>query len=310
MYFPYFRGRMYELLALKELAAGSLLNKSIVPVVEPIKITSTFAGLLSAFSQANLELAVIYNPEVGDLSDDPNAFGLLHSKLSSCTNIVSSILMNEYADDAVRALESKGIAKSEMLIVLDRRDFVGNYVELFGTDAPRYTLAPDERQIRRNVNQGRVLFEDKFNKQDKNADYLNEEDEFFSDDHLFYKDEGFEGFGDYSIIGDEYNDGGFAPRAVAIHIVYFDDNDALRVYHFVSDSNIDISDVAGKFHEAVMKLQAWYNAGQSRQLTSALQILLDHAKNGTYPGLPTIKKLSVMHHLELIGKHLDGRMGE
>jgi len=218
--------------------------------------------------------------------------------------------MNEYADDAVRALELKGTSKSEMLAILDRRDFVVNYAELFGTDAPRYTLSPDERQIRRHITSGKVLFEDKFNRRERNADYLDNKDEFFSDDHLFYRDEGFEGFGDYSIIGKNYNEGGFAPRAVAIHIVYFDSENALRVYHFVSDSNIDTSDVARKFHEAVIKLQAWYNAGQSRQLTSALQVLLDHATNGTYPGLPTIKKLSIMHHLELVGRHLDGSIGE
>ena len=308
MYFPYLRGRMYELLALKELATGGFLGRLIIPVVEPIKITSTFDGVLSAFSKANLELAVIYNPEVGELSGEPDTFDLLHSKLSLCKNIIPSILMNEYAYAAIEALDSKGIYKNDILTILNRRDFSENYVELFNASYPRCTLAPDERQIRRNIKDGKILFEDKFNKQDKNADYLKEEDEFFSDDHLYYREEGFEGFGDYSIIGNEYKDGGFAPRAVAIHIVYFDQDNTLRVYHFVADSNIDISDVAGKFHEAVIKLQNWYNDGQSRQLTSALQTLLDHAKDGTFPGLPTIKKLSVMHHLELVGKYLDGDM--
>ena len=310
MYFPYFRGRMYELLALKELAASGLLSKSIIPVVEPIKLTSTFDSLLNAFAKASLDLAVIYNPEVGDLSDEADTFNLLHSKLLPYKNVIPSILMNDSAEAAIESLESKKTPKSNVLTVLDRRDFVENYTELFESDSPKYTLAPDERQIRRNVKLGKVLFEDKFNKQEKNADYLKEDDEFFSEDHLFYIDEGFEGFGDYSIIGNEYNDGGFAPRAVAIHIVYFDKKHVLRVYHFVSDSNIDISDVAGKFHEAVIKLQNWYNNGQTRNLTSALQVLLNHAKDGTYPGLPTIKKLSIMHHLELVGRYLDGSAGK
>ena len=38
MYFPYFRGRQYELLALKELVKYSLLGKSVIPVVEPVKL--------------------------------------------------------------------------------------------------------------------------------------------------------------------------------------------------------------------------------------------------------------------------------
>lgn len=308
MYFPYFRGRMYELIALKELVAGGLLGNSIIPVVEPIKITSTLDSMLNAFARNNSSLAVIYNPEVGDLSGEPNTINLLHTKLSPYRKVISSVLMNEDADSTVLELEAKMISKSNILTILNKRDFVENYSELFESDFPKYTLAPDERQIRRSVKCGKVLFEDKFTKQDKNADYLKNEDEPFSEDHLFYAEEGYEGFGDYSIIGNEYTDGGFAPRAVAIHIVYFDKNDALRIHHFVSDSNFDISDVAGKFHEAVVKLQIWYNNGQERQLTSALQALLDHAQDGTYPGLPTIKKLSIMHHLELIGRHLDGRL--
>jgi hypothetical protein len=149
------------------------------------------------------------------------------------------------------------------------------------------------------------MFEDKFKKQEKNADYLKQEDEFYSDDHIYFSEEGFVGFGDYSIIGNEYVESGFAPYAVAIHIIYFAEDDMLRVRHFVSDSNDDIYDVAGKFHEAVIKFKKWYDAGQSMQLTSALSTLLTYAENGYYPGLPTIKKLSIMHHLELVGKYLD-----
>ncbi len=36
-------------------------------------------------------------------------------------------------------------------------------------------------------------------------------------------------------------------------IVYFDIDDSLRVKHFVSDSNDDISDPAGKFQKALSK---------------------------------------------------------
>lgn len=39
--FPYFRGRQYELLALKELAQKGLISKYVIPVVEPIKISPT-----------------------------------------------------------------------------------------------------------------------------------------------------------------------------------------------------------------------------------------------------------------------------
>lgn len=90
-------------------------------------------------------------------------------------------------------------------------------------------------------------------------------------------------------------------------IVYFENDNSLRIRHFVSDSNDDITDVAGKFYEAVSKLYEWYiTENQERQLTMGLNTLLEHYKNKTYPGLPTLKKLSVMHHLELVGRYLDG----
>lgn len=156
-------------------------------------------------------------------------------------------------------------------------------------------------------NENGVLFENKFNKKNRNADYP--EDEFFSNDHIDFKDDGYIGFGDYSIIGGDYIESGFAPYAVAIHIVYFTKTNALRIRHFVSDSNDDISDVAGKFYEAVSKLYTWYTTeGQERQLTTGLQTLLNHYNNKTYPGLPTLKKLSIMHHLELMDKYLNGRL--
>ena len=40
-------------------------------------------------------------------------------------------------------------------------------------------------------------------------------------------------------------------------------------------------------------------------MTFGLKTFLDHYDNQTYPGLGTVKKLSLMHHLELMSKYLD-----
>ena len=104
-----------------------------------------------------------------------------------------------------------------------------------------------------------------------------------------------------------FDEGGFAPWAVAIHIVYFDNNNKMRICHFVSDSVDDnFGAVAEKFYQAVTKLVNWFNDGNERQKTFALSKFIEHHEKETYPGLPTIKKLSIMHHLELMGKFLDG----
>lgn len=300
MYFPYFRGRQYELLALKELAQKGLISKYVIPVVEPIKISPTLKNTIQSFEKADLSLAMILNPAVGDFADS-DASSLLEIKSDS---IIPAVIFNESAEETFISMEKLGMNKNTVLSVLDNQDYVDYYKEIYSDDDPAYVLLPDERRMRRAVKENKVLFEDKFNKQSKNSDYLKCEDEPFSEDHIFFKDEGYKGFGDYSIVGDNYEEGGFSPRAVAIHIVYLSDENELRIHHFVSDSNYDIADVAGKFYEAVTKLLDWYNKGQERQRTNALSTLIDYAQKGYYPGLPTIKKLSIMHHLELMNKYL------
>ena len=313
MYFPYLRGRQYELLALKELVKDGLLGSHVIPVIEPVKISSTFEWTLRTFFDATLPLALIFNPAVGDYAGD-NFIDAYLQKAGDLSSLFPTLLMTKSVEAVFRQLLSKGIKHSEITIVIDNRDFLEIYKTEFEKISPKYTLFSDERSLRRVVKQGKVMFEDRFNKQDKNADYSKNVDEFFSDDHLFYKDEGYDGFGDYSIIGNDYAESGFAPYAVAIHIVYLNAVNELRVRHFISDSNQDISDVAGKFREALAKYIIWEKEWEKERPdlfvggkppTRAMATLNNHWVNETYPGLPTLKKLSIMHHLELIGRFLD-----
>ena len=71
----------------------------------------------------------------------------------------------------------------------------------------------------------------------------------------------------------------------------------------ISDSNDDISDPAGKFQEALSKLVEWNKKKQIK--TVAMKEFEDLYRREAYPGLGTVKKLSIMHHLELIGQYLD-----
>lgn len=255
MYFPYFRGRQYELLALKELASQKLISSSVIPVIEPVKNIPALNNSLSAFCLASLPIGLIINPSVGDLTNDSQTIYKLLEKYSANATVVPSILINKNAEKGISELNSRRINAEQTLVLLDSPDSLETYQELFH-QAPKYTLCPYDRYIRRVVKENGVLFENKFNKKNRNADYP--EDEFFSNDHIDFKDDGYIGFGDYSIIGGDYIESGFAPYAVAIHIVYFTKTNALRIRHFVSDSNDDISDVAGKFYEAVSKLYTWY----------------------------------------------------
>lgn len=183
------------------------------------------------------------------------------------------------------------------------KDAISVYETYFSETDVKFNLIPDESGFRRKVRKNRVLLADKFNKKERNNDYIEIDDEPFSEDHLYYADDGYVGFADYSVVGREYSETGFAPYAVAIHIVYFDADESLRVKHFVSDSNDDINDTAGKFQEALTKLVEW---NEEKKLdTVAMKEFEDLYHREAYPGLGTVKKLSIMHHLELIGRYLD-----
>lgn len=300
MYFPYFRGRQYDLLALKELVQVKRLSSKVIPVIEPVKMSLTLKSTLKAFEDNDMPMAVILNPGVGDVID---------TDLFSCItdNIYPSILLDDVNDNIISKIISENYS-DRTLFVLNNCDCIETYNDISSEVSPKFVLHPGERMIRRAVLKQRkdsILFEDKFNKRAKNAEYLKNIDEFFSDDHLFYQEEGYVGFGDYSIIGETYFEGGFKPYAVAIHIVYFANDETLRIHHFVSDSNNDTANVAGKFYEASSRLVKWYHSEYNGKKTFALNTFVEYFNKGYYPGLPTIKKLSIMHHLEIVSDFLE-----
>jgi len=58
----------------------------------------------------------------------------------------------------------------------------------------------------------------------RNADYLNIPAHKFSEEHLFYKDEGYNGFSDFTVLPGVFIDGGSTPRAVVVHLSYINEN--------------------------------------------------------------------------------------
>ncbi|NLH37708.1 MAG: sce7725 family protein [Thermotogaceae bacterium] len=66
MYFPYLRGRQYELLAIGELIDNNLLNDHVIPVVEPVKLSFTLIHVMEKFIKAKHPIAIISNPAVGN----------------------------------------------------------------------------------------------------------------------------------------------------------------------------------------------------------------------------------------------------
>lgn len=312
MYFPYLRGRQFELIAVRELLEKELIGNKVVPIIEPIKPTSTLIKTLQLYTEKEHGIALVMNPEVGDFASkvkekknqQDSIIETLYEQLEEeC--LIKAFLMKKHTPSQLK----KRSDVDNLMIINTNRDCMNSFLEVYEENEPLYTLLPDDRTFSRKAPKSKVIFADRFSKASRNSDYSKDEDQFFSEDHVFFNQEGFKGFSDYSVAGSDYNESGFAPLAVAIHIVYFDsDNDnVLRVHHFVSDSNDDINDPAGKFGEAVEKLVEWVETTDTI-MTDGLNSFIECYKTGKYPGLGTVKKYSIMHHLELMNKYLEGEI--
>lgn len=311
MYFPYLRGRQFDLIACRELVEGGLLSERIIPIIEPVKASSTLRSTLDTFRENQQEIIVIQNPEVGEylvelaqLSEEERE----EFRSLMCSEfIIPAFLMptNHQVEASIESFRQTyyDINFEDIVIIHQDASTIDNHVELFSEQHPRYTFTPDHSAFRGRIRHNRVLFEDRFIPERRNADYKYR-DIFFSNDHLYYIEDQCVGFSDFSIGGNSYTDGGFAPFAVAFHLVYFVENEDIYVKSFVSDSNNDIQNPAGKYHEALAELFEWGYRGDPRIQTTALQVFIEHYQTGAYPGLGTVKKLSIMHHLEMMGENL------
>ncbi|MBF2642971.1 hypothetical protein D8Y04_13640 [Listeria seeligeri] len=311
MYFPILRGKQFELIAIRELAEANVINK-ITPIIEPIKPSSTLLSTLKQCNQNGQKVGFIHNPQVSnfkkDLVDLPESTlknDLENILVNKC--VIPSHLMNINSSYEFDALKEDSINLNDLIIIHKNADYLSTYNEYFSKGSPLFNLVPDRNPFRREIKNQRVILEDKFNKQTRNSDYC--EEEAFSQDHLYFEEEGYKGFADYSIVGEEFIEAGFAPYAVTIHMVYFNDKSELRVRHFMSTSNSDISDPAGKFGQALVKMITWVDENKPEMNTIALGEFRKLLESGKYPGLGTVKKLSIMHHLELVNQYLDtGRL--
>jgi len=308
MYFPFLRGKQFELIAIRELS-DSLSSKrdKISPIIEPVKDSfTTLRSTLEALKSADVNFNLIVNPIVGDLTNNcDDIYDLIKDVLDDYTNFQIAF----YVNDTKNIGESLRLAKK---INFDFNGFsfihtsqVPNLSDVKKFDGIKKTtyhiidLSKTSRRYHRNfVGSRYISLENHFLIQDRNSDYAITPDEFFSEEHLFYTADGFSGFSDYLTVGDSFSEAGFAPYAVAIHLTYPDKDNKIRIHHFVSNSNEDTTDVAGKFAEALEKLVAWVN--KNKFTSEAIEEFKELHRDGHFPGLGYVKKLSIKHHIELV----------
>jgi hypothetical protein len=308
MYLPYLRGKQYELLALRELCALPLDHNKIFPIVEPLKTTlKSIETALMALQRIGVQMQLIVNPEHGELKGNGNAVldFIDHMRSIGVDNVIPTYMIlsdRDFAYFESTATRRGYLESGYSLVHLNQISNVAALKALVNATAIRFNVihVTHQMSLKRGFTNGDLtLLSDPFNKQKRNSDYISVTDEFFSNDYLYYTDEKFSAFSDYLTIGAEYIEGGMLPYAVAIHLTYVhQDSKEIWIRHFISDSNEDYSDTPGKFGEALDKLIDFIDAESLH--TIACEQFRDYHSRGAFPGLGVVKKLSIMHHIELI----------
>lgn len=241
------------------------------------------------------------NPSAGEHANDHSAIcALLQSVPTNSSTITGIKLTYDLTEEQIQVLLNALPTESFALIHAGYQNYACLQAELSNRQlTPKFNvfLTNPGRLYKNTFATNSVVIRDGFQLM-RNRDYPPEE--FFSDLHITYDRDGFDHFGDYLTIGEQYIEGGGPAYAVAIHLTYLkaDDENTIWIKHYISDSNFDTSDPANKAKEALDKL---FVEQQSSSFpiptTPALQELLNYQARNHFPGLGMLKKLSMWHHL-------------
>jgi hypothetical protein len=305
MYHPYFRGKQYELITVRE-TAPILATSGFVPIIEPVK--ETLGGLqrtLQAVCDENGRAIVIVNPHHGDHAEDGIGITeLLQSVFSDCPQMSAGILLKQNMSVA----DVLGCCQEHAAhdVTLVHRDFADgkSLADALGDQVTtmKHVFFESCGILYRKHFKGaeRVLLRDGFVRR-RNRDYPPVEP--FSDLHITYEEQGGSGFGDFLTVGDDYSESGGPAYAVALHLTFVDPTkeNAMFIYHFVSESQDTPTDPAGKFGEALELMMQKLNEPNNHIFPSdAVAEFREFYRRGHFPGLGYIKKLSMKHHIETL----------
>lgn len=308
MYFPIFRGKKYELMVLKECKKQIASTNVVVPIIEPVKQnTSDLDRCIKELNDSNIQHILTCNPDCGEFSKNTRqlySFVEALSKNSPCTEFAYWVHEGTSLDEIELFLskiekrkfhfihKSAHAAPAELISRSHLPNF-GTHIFISDSSSRRY-----QKQFSQF---NRVLIQDTFSKLKRNADYINQPDEFFSDQHLTYNDDGLYGFGDFSIVGDNYSESGGPAYTVAIHFVYENTGSEIWVRHFLSQTNTTDPHLSSMIVEALEDMIEFLNANQNiSDYSTASTELKDICQLGKATNLAYIKKLSIKHHIELM----------
>ena len=304
-YFPLLRGKQNEVLTLRSLANQISSSKAIVPILEPVNWNSTTQKGIREFVEKSMRFLLICNPKHGEYSSKTRTLwkkiyeiGLMRYQHWVPSMYVygatGHIAINEFCQKFGRnrpvAFVYYGKPYDEQTLREIQMVDVAYHVFVADRVDSSYT-----RNIRRPK---RVLLRDSFHRQRRNADYPAKE--FFSDMNTSEGNPESLNFGDFSIVGDFFQERGGPPHAVTLHHIHFDSNsNNLMISHFISDQRETPLDRAGKTSQAITNLVRHLDALHPND-TQACDRYKELFRSKHSTSLGALKGLAIKQHFETI----------
>jgi hypothetical protein len=305
-YFPFLRGKREELFALRVLAARIAAANSVIPIVEPVNANSTTMNCLDAFVEVAMPFVWITNPKHGKYKgrvEELHEIYCVNGPLVEYDNYIPALYV--YRDTNQREVDDFN-EKYESLfraVIYDAEPTATEVRDWCVTEGRIYHQVYMEGKVSAEFIENmplarQVIIRDNFRRQARNSDYPNRE--HFTSLNTVAGNRNNVNWGDFSIQGDHYADGGGAAMTVAIHHIHFSDNgSSLDISHYLSDRQETTDDPAGKTIEAAEKLVADLDSIAPNDTTACGEYRA-MVESGHWRGLGYLKRLAIMNHLEIM----------
>lgn len=317
MYYPYLRGLQFELIAIRDLAKMNHVHDFVRPIIEPVKKSLNSLILAKdALKDISWHPHLILNPQVGDFENDPSPLLEFYNEEEGFEAFNPAFI---YTDNHgfIKEMINHYNMKNVMIICLDGFSSNQELLKLLDCNAINSVVLLDPTRNRsldkriKSLKKTYIRLDDLFVPESTNASYVEVGPQKFTEEHMYYIDDGYSGYSDYTLLPSSFQPGGFLPRAISIHWSYLiNDNSEnegqIWVRHFTSESNYNITNIQGKFAEAAKKL---CNSAENNELmdTEPLNEMKRYVEEQRYPGLGVVKKLSILNHILVNYEYLSNK---
>ena len=304
MYYPYLRGKQFELYALEHV--DNAVFRNTLPIVEPVSASSNrvASGIYRRLAASRTPMILILNPQFGPLTSTDVERDIVNGFLSGHTRLTVGYIVNPSTTSA--ELNSFLTSNPQFQkAVFFRANFLpatlASLQNVIRANPPAHLIFESSKsshitQQAFSWHTNRILVTDGFQAQERNADYP--ADSVFVSEFATYKANGWQGIGDYQTVGDKYKDGGGQPYVVTLHVTRNSTQGVITQHYSSVTRRAFPGDAPLKFTEACNSLVA--SPVVAPLASTGVTMYRNWQTSRHFPQLGAAKQASIQHHIELL----------